>query len=193
MSANSGSAAGGVLEPGCGSGNFIAFAPPTARLTGVELEPVTAAIAEALYPDARIRCESFADTKIAEESFELVIGNVPFGAVTLNDRVHNRGGHTIHNHFIVKSLRLTRPGGIVAVLTSRYTMDGRRPGCPPRAGRARRPGRRGPADAHEWCSPWPEIRPIGLASFIWCYCGVESLAGGGARLGGLAVGSRTAA
>ena len=118
---------GRVLEPGCGSGNFIAFAPAEARLTGVELEPVTAEIAAALYPDARIQCESFADTKISEDFFDLAIGNVPFGAIKLNDRVHNRNGHTIHGHFIIKSLRLTRPGGIVAVLTSRYTMDARNP------------------------------------------------------------------
>ncbi|HEV2374077.1 MAG TPA: hypothetical protein VGS19_18210 [Streptosporangiaceae bacterium] len=85
--------AGRVLEPGCGSGNFIGFAPPGVRMTGIELEPVTAAIAAALYPDATVRYESFADTRLPEDSFELVIGNVPFGDVTLHDRLHNRGGH----------------------------------------------------------------------------------------------------
>ena len=118
---------GRVLEPGCGSGNFIAFAPDGAEVTGVELEPVTAQIAAALYPDAHIRNESFATTRVPEGSFDLVIGNVPFGAIRLNDRRHNQGGHSIHNHFIIKSLRLTRPGGLVAVLTSRYTMDARNP------------------------------------------------------------------
>ena len=118
---------GRVLEPGCGSGNFIAFAPDGAEVTGVELEPVTAQIAAALYPDAQIRNESFASTRVPENSFDLVIGNVPFGAIRLNDRRHNHGGHSIHNHFIIKSLRLTRPGGLVAVLTSRYTMDARNP------------------------------------------------------------------
>ena len=118
-----------MLEPGCGSGNFIAFAPEGAEVTGIELEPVTAAIAAALYPDAQIRCESFADTRIREGSFDLAIGNVPFGAIRLNDRIHNQGKHTIHGHFVIKSLSLTRPGGLVAVLTSRYTMDARNPGC----------------------------------------------------------------
>ena len=118
---------GRVLEPGCGSGNFIAFAPEGGQITGVELEPVTARIAAALYPDAQILNESFADTRAAEGSFDLVIGNVPFGAIQLNDRRHNQGRHSIHNHFIIKSLHLTRPGGLVAVLTSRYTLDARNP------------------------------------------------------------------
>jgi N12 class adenine-specific DNA methylase len=118
---------GSVLEPGVGSGNFLAFAPEGARLVGVELEPVTAAIAAALYPQAQILSESFADTRAPEGSFDLVVGNVPFGKVALNDRRHNPGGHSIHNHFLIKSLHLTRPGGLVAVLTSRYTMDAANP------------------------------------------------------------------
>jgi SAM-dependent methyltransferase len=119
--------AGTVLEPGCGSGNFIGFAPPTAHMTGVELEPRTAAIAAALYPQATIIPGSFADTRLPDSSFDLVIGNVPFGNAALHDPRHNRSGHSIHNHFILKSLNLTRPGGLVMVLTSRYTMDARNP------------------------------------------------------------------
>jgi N12 class adenine-specific DNA methylase/SAM-dependent methyltransferase len=118
---------GSVLEPGCGSGNFIGLAPAGARVTGVELEPATAGIAAALYPDAVIWNESFAATRAPEGSFDLAIGNVPFGAFSLTDRRHNTGGHSIHNHFIIKSLRLVRPGGLVAVVTSRYTMDSRNP------------------------------------------------------------------
>jgi N12 class adenine-specific DNA methylase len=118
---------GRVLEPGCGSGNFIGFAPGGARFTGVELEPVTAQIAVALYPDAGIACESFARFRASENSFDLAIGNVPFGSFALTDRVHNPGGHSIHNHFIIKALHLVRPGGLVAVVTSRYTMDARNP------------------------------------------------------------------
>jgi N12 class adenine-specific DNA methylase len=118
---------GPVLEPGCGSGNFIGFAPTEAQMTGVELEPVTAGIAAALYPQAKIIQGSFATTRLPDSSFGLVIGNVPFGNVTLHDPRHNRSGHSIHNHFIVKSLSLTRPGGLVMVLTSRYTMDARNP------------------------------------------------------------------
>ena len=82
--------AGEVLEPGCGSGNFIGFAPPTAHLTGIELEPQTAAIAAALYPQATIIPGSFADTRLPDSSFDLVIGNVPFGNVALHDPRHNQ-------------------------------------------------------------------------------------------------------
>ena len=112
-----------VLEPGSGSGNFLGFAPAGVRLTGIELDPTTAAISAALYPHATIRAESFADTKLPDGSFDLVIGNVPFGAVVLNDRAHNPHRHSIHNHFIIKSLDLVRPGGLVAVVTSRFTLD----------------------------------------------------------------------
>jgi N12 class adenine-specific DNA methylase len=118
---------GRVLEPGCGSGNFIAFAPPGAKLTGIELDPVTAGIAAALHPGAEIRTESFADARDAESAYDLAIGNVPFGKVVLRDRRHNAGGHAIHNFFILKSLHLVRPGGLVVLLTSRYTMDARNP------------------------------------------------------------------
>jgi N12 class adenine-specific DNA methylase/SAM-dependent methyltransferase len=118
---------GRVLEPGCGSGNFIAFAPDGAEVTGIELDPVTAGIARLLYPGAEIRAESFAGSRDAEGGYDLAIGNVPFGDMVLHDRRHNPAGHSIHNHFIVKALRLVRPGGLVAVLTSRYTMDARNP------------------------------------------------------------------
>jgi N12 class adenine-specific DNA methylase len=116
---------GVVLEPGCGSGNFIGFAPPSARMLGIELDPLTAQVAAALYPDAEVRNESFADSRLPEQGFDLVIGNVPFGNVILTDPRHNAGRRSIHNHFIVKSLAMTRPGGLAAVLTSRYTMDAR--------------------------------------------------------------------
>ncbi|MBO0871810.1 MAG: DEAD/DEAH box helicase family protein [Pseudonocardia sp.] len=114
---------GAVLEPGCGTGNFVGFAPEGAQMTGVELDPTTAGIARLLYPDARIRNESFADTRAPEAMFDATIGNVPFGSFALADMRHNRSGHSIHNHFLVKSLHLTKPGGIVLALTSRYTMD----------------------------------------------------------------------
>jgi N12 class adenine-specific DNA methylase len=115
--------AGVVLEPGCGSGNFLGFAPASARMLGIELDPVTAGIAAALYPDAEVRNESFADSRLPEGGFDLVIGNVPFSSAILTDPRHNQGLHSMHNHFLVKSLALTRPGGLVATLTSRYTMD----------------------------------------------------------------------
>ncbi|MPZ28465.1 MAG: helicase [Micromonosporaceae bacterium] len=118
---------GRVLEPGCGSGNFFGFAPPGAQLFGVEAEPVTARVARALYPDAEVRIEGFERTRLPPASFDLAIGNVPFGDIRLHDAVHNRSGHAIHNHFIVKAADLTRPGGLVVVLTSRYTLDARNP------------------------------------------------------------------
>ncbi|MGW2540012.1 helicase-related protein, partial [Kitasatospora sp. NPDC001574] len=114
---------GKVLEPGCGSGNFIAFAPEGAAMTGVELDPVTAAIAAALYPDADIRSESFVDTRTPTGYFDAAVGNVPFDEVILHDPNHNPLRLATHNHFIVKALDLVRPGGLVAVLTSRYTLD----------------------------------------------------------------------
>src|SRR5579859_6797018 len=116
------------LEPGCGSGNFIGLAPDGAEMTGIERDPVTSAIAAALYPHAEIRAESFADTRIRAGYFDAAVGNVPFGKFKLSDPGHNPGRRlSIHNHFIVKALALTRPGGIVALLTSRYTMDSRNP------------------------------------------------------------------
>lgn len=124
-----GFAGGQVLEPGCGSGNFLALAPEGAQLVGVELDPTAAAIAQALYPDAQVLAESFADTRAAEGSVDVVVGNVPFGDMTLTDRRHNANQHKIHNHFILKSLNLTRPGGVVVVLTSRYTLDALNPGA----------------------------------------------------------------
>ncbi|MFG1977021.1 SNF2-related protein [Nonomuraea fuscirosea] len=114
---------GNVLEPGSGVGTFIGMAPERARMIGVELDPTTAAISKMLYPHAEVRNESFADTRAPDGSFDAVVGNVPFGKYTLTDREHNKAGHSIHNHFILKSLAMARPGGLVAVITSRYTMD----------------------------------------------------------------------
>lgn len=114
---------GRVLEPGSGSGNFIGFAPEGTDMVGVELDSTTAGISKYLYPNASIRNESFAKTRVPDGSFDAAIGNVPFGKFSLHDPIHNKAGASIHNHFIEKSLALTRPGGMVAVLTSRFTMD----------------------------------------------------------------------
>lgn len=121
---------GRILEPGIGSGNFLALRPDTVRVSevvGVELDPTTAAIAQSLYPSADIRAESFADSRLPDRYFDVVVGNVPFAKVALHDRLHNPAGHSIHNHFLVKSLRLTRPGGLLAAVTSRWTMDALNP------------------------------------------------------------------
>jgi len=119
-----------VLEPGCGSGTFLGLAPRgITRLLGVELDPTTAAIAAKLNPHAEVRTQSFADTRLAAGSVDLVIGNVPFAKTVLTDRVHNQGRHSLHNYFILKSLALTAPGGLVAVITSHWTMDSVNPGA----------------------------------------------------------------
>ena len=119
---------GRVLEPGCGSGNFIGFAPNRADLVGVELDPTTAQIARHLYgARATIHAEGFEDLRADDGSFDLVIGNVPFAKVTPHDPRHNRGRHALHNYFLIKSLHLVRPGGLVVALTSRYTLDARNP------------------------------------------------------------------
>ena len=114
---------GPVLEPGCGSGTFIGHAPQGAAMVGVEADDITATIAALLYPSAQVRHEGFETTRAAEASFTAAVGNVPFGRYALTDPVHNPSRHSIHNHFIVKSLDLVAAGGYVAVLTSRYTMD----------------------------------------------------------------------
>lgn len=119
---------GRVLEPGCGSGNFIGLAPDLPLdMIGVEVDPLTAAIAAALYPHADIRAQGFEDTNLAPDSLDLVVGNVPFAKLALHDPLHNKARHSIHNHFIIKSLRFLRPGALMAVLTSRYTLDSRNP------------------------------------------------------------------
>jgi N12 class adenine-specific DNA methylase len=123
-----GFAGGTVLEPGCGSGNFLGFAPDGVRLVGVELDPTTAAIARHLYGSrATIHTAAFEQAPLAEDTFDLVIGNVPFAKVTPHDPRHNRGRHSLHNYFLLKSLALTRPGGLVLALTSRYTLDAQNP------------------------------------------------------------------
>ena len=117
-----------VLEPGCGSGNFIGSAPPGARLTGVELDQTTAEVAEHLYgARATIHATAFEELRVEDGAFDVVIGNVPFAKVAPHDPRHNRGRHALHNYFLIKSLHLTRPGGLVVALTSRYTLDARNP------------------------------------------------------------------
>lgn len=118
---------GDVLEPGSGSGTFIGMAPAGATTTGVELDPLTASISQALYPHATIRNESFADTPIMRNSFDLAVGNVPFGKNALVDPSFNTGNHSMHNHFIIKSLEAVKPGGYVVVLSSSFTLDAANP------------------------------------------------------------------
>lgn len=118
---------GRVLEPGCGAGTFMALAPKGVEATGVELDPVSAKVAAVLNPGASVRAESFAQTRLPAGHFDAAIGNVPFADVRLHDPAHNPGGHAIHNHFIIKSLAMVRPGGVAAFLTSRYTINAANP------------------------------------------------------------------
>jgi N12 class adenine-specific DNA methylase len=114
---------GEVLEPGSGAGVTFGTAPDSARMTGVEIDPTSAAISRLLAPGVTVLNESFADTVARDGAFDAVVGNVPFARVALYDPKHNRGRHRVHNHFLVKSVALTRPGGVVALITSRHTMD----------------------------------------------------------------------
>ncbi|MEU9755673.1 hypothetical protein AB0D90_21480, partial [Streptomyces althioticus] len=114
---------GEVLEPGSGAGVSFGTAPESARMTGVEIEPTSAAISRLLAPGVTVLNESFADTLAPDGAFDGVVGNVPFARVSLYDAKHNRGRHRIHNHFLIKSVALTRPGGVVALITSRHTLD----------------------------------------------------------------------
>lgn len=118
---------GQVLEPGSGAGTFIGLAPEGTTITGVELDPVTAGISQALHPQATIRAESFADSRFGGGQFDAAVGNVPFARTVLHDPTHNQGRHSMHNHFIIKSLALTRPGGAVAVISSSFTLDAQNP------------------------------------------------------------------
>lgn len=117
---------GRALEPGCGVGTFIGLSPKDVAMTGVELDGMTARIAAALYPSATIRAEGY-ETTPTQRLFDAAVGNVPFGDVRLFDPANNPGNHTIHNHFIIKALSQTKPGGVVAVLTSHYTLDALNP------------------------------------------------------------------
>ncbi|MGW2680909.1 Eco57I restriction-modification methylase domain-containing protein [Streptomyces sp. NPDC001436] len=121
---------GHVLEPGSGSGNFIGLAPTDTavpvEMTGVEVEAKTAGIARRLYPDATVVTAGFEDVAFSDGAFDAVVGNIPYGRYQRYDKVHNKDLKlSIHDHFVFKSLALTRPGGIVALITSRYTLDGK--------------------------------------------------------------------
>jgi N12 class adenine-specific DNA methylase len=115
-----------ALDPGMGTGAFPGYGPPPesgVRWTGVELEPIAGQIASLLLPSADVRIGGFEHALLPRNAFDLVTGNVPFGNYPVHDPVHNPLLFSIHNYFLAKSIALTRPGGIVAVITSRYTMD----------------------------------------------------------------------
>ena len=116
---------GNILEPSCGVGNFFGMLPESmqgSRLYGVELDSISGRIAQKLYPDANITVAGFETTK-QQDFYDLAIGNVPFGNYKVNDKAYNNLGFSIHNYFFAKALDQVRPGGVVAFVTSRYTMD----------------------------------------------------------------------
>lgn len=115
-----------VLEPGSGSGNFIGAAPANAKMVGVELDEISAKISSYLYPSAHIAAQGLERLRFggaAARPFDVVVGNVPFGSYRIFDPIDNPARASVHNYFINKSINRTRPGGLVAVITSRYTMD----------------------------------------------------------------------
>ena len=126
---NMGFQTGNILEPAMGVGNFFGLLPQEmqgSRLYGVELDSITGRIAKQLYPKADITVAGFEATD-RRDFFDLAIGNVPFGQYQVNDRAYNKLGFSIHDYFFAKTLDQVRPGGVIAFVTSRYTMDKQSP------------------------------------------------------------------
>ena len=116
---------GNILEPSMGVGNFFGMLPDTmadSRLYGVELDSITGRIAKMLYPQADITVAGF-ETTDRRDFYDLAVGNVPFGQYKVNDKAYNKLGFSIHNYFFAKAIDQVRPGGVVAFVTSRHTMD----------------------------------------------------------------------
>ncbi len=116
---------GNILEPSMGVGNFFGMLPESmadSRLYGVELDSITGRIAQKLYPEANIKVAGF-ETTDRRDFYDLAVGNVPFGQYKVNDKAYNKLGFSIHNYFFAKAIDQVRPGGVVAFVTSRYTMD----------------------------------------------------------------------
>ena len=116
---------GNILEPSMGVGNFFGMLPDTmqgSRLYGVELDSITGRIAKKLYPQADITVAGF-ETTDRRDFYDLAVGNVPFGQYKVNDKAYNKLGFSIHNYFFAKAIDQVRPGGVVAFVTSRYTLD----------------------------------------------------------------------
>jgi len=116
---------GNILEPSMGVGNFFGMLPESmadSRLYGVELDGITGRIAQKLYPEANIKVAGF-ETTDRRDFYDLAVGNVPFGNYKVNDKAYNKLNFSIHNYFFAKAIDQVRPGGVVAFVTSRYTLD----------------------------------------------------------------------
>ena len=123
---NMGFVSGNILEPSCGVGNFFGLLPESmaaSKLYGVELDSVTGRIAQQLYPKADITVQGYENANFPKDFFDLAIGNVPFGQYSVYDPEYSSLNFSIHNYFFAKTLDRVRPGGIVAFVTSRYTLD----------------------------------------------------------------------
>ena len=117
---------GKILEPSMGVGNFFGMLPERmkdSQLTGVELDSISGRIARKLYPNADIKITGYENTKFADNSFDCAVGNVPFGDYSLHDKRYDKEHLLIHDYFFVKSLDKVRPGGVVAFVTSKGTLD----------------------------------------------------------------------
>ena len=116
-----------ILEPAMGTGNFFGFMPKEiaegSRLYGVELDNLTGRIAAKLYPQANVQIKGFEDTTFPNDKFDIVLGNVPFGGYGVADSDYNRYNFKVHDYFLAKSVDKVKPGGIVAIITSKGTMD----------------------------------------------------------------------
>lgn len=116
-----------ILEPSMGTGNFFGFMPQTiadgSRLYGVELDNLTGRIAAKLYPQANVQIKGFEDTSFPDDKFDIVVGNVPFGGYGVADSAYNRYNFKVHDYFLAKSIDKVKPGGIVAIVTSKGTME----------------------------------------------------------------------
>ena len=126
---NMGFQSGNILEPSMGVGNFFGLLPEQmqgSKLYGVELDSITGRIAKQLYPKADITIAGF-ETTDRKDFYDLAVGNVPFGQYQVDDRAYNKLGFSIHDYFFAKTLDQVRPGGVIAFVTSRYTMDKQSP------------------------------------------------------------------
>ncbi len=117
---------GNILDPALGTGNFFSALPESmnqSKLYGVEIDPIAGGIARKLYPQADILIKGYEDTEFSDSFFDVVVGNVPFHSIKVSDRRYDRYHFKIHDYFLAKSLDKVRSGGILAVITSKYTMD----------------------------------------------------------------------
>ncbi|MGO5050938.1 LPD25 domain-containing protein [Lachnospiraceae bacterium LCP25S3_G4] len=123
---NLGFSKGNILEPACGTGNFFGLLPDSmadSKLHGIEIDSLTGRIAKQLYQKANIAVQGFEDTKLPDDHFDVVLGNVPFGDFKVNDSQYNSQKFLIHDYFFAKALDKVRAGGVVAFITSKGTMD----------------------------------------------------------------------